>query len=141
LIEHSSLLGHLLGVRLAKTVLIVLLAFAWLPLSAHCKIETIPGLKWLACQPAGSAQSSPSSHCGTGCCSVESASYSAPANQSIHSDLNFVLLFVNVLAELTVDRPIELVVGPSSDPPPELLTTWQFVSRTALPARAPSIAS
>lgn len=127
--------------RLAKTALIVLLAFAWLPLSAHCKIETIPGFQWLACQSAGTTQSTASSHCDPGCCSVESASYRAPANQQFQADLNFAVLFVNVLAEFTVDRPIEFVVGPSSDPPPELLTTWQFVSRTALPARAPSIAS
>lgn len=127
--------------RLAKTVLIVLLAFAWLPLSAHCRIETFPGFEWLACQSGGNTQSTPSSHCDPGCCSVESASYRAPANQQFHADLNFVLLFVNVLAEISVERPIEFVVGPSSDPPAELITTWQFVSRTALPVRAPSIAS
>lgn len=127
--------------RLAKTALIVLLGFAWLPLTAHCKIETIPGFEWLACQPAGDTQSTPSSHCDPGCCSVESSSFRAPANQAVHADLSFVLLFVNLLAEFTVERPIEFVVGPSSDPPPELLTTWQFVSRTALPARAPSIVS
>jgi len=119
----------------------VLLAFAWLPLTAHCRIETIPGFEWLACQSAGRTQSTPSSHCDAGCCSVESSSYKAHEGQPLQSDLNFVLLFVNVLAELSVERPIEFVAGLSSDPPPELLTTWQFVSRAALPVRAPSIAS
>jgi hypothetical protein len=37
--------------------------------------------------------------------------------------------------------PVEVSVGVLTAAPPQLLKTWHFVSRTALPARAPSLAS
>lgn len=43
-----------------------------------------------------------------------------------------------LLHEVEFERPI---FESSNSPPPELVKTWQFCSRTALPVRAPSFAS
>lgn len=55
-------------------------------------------------------------------------------------DLADILALASVLlhqADLETGSSVEI----ASSPPPELGTTWQFSSRTALPARAPSFAS
>jgi hypothetical protein len=44
-------------------------------------------------------------------------------------------VFVGVVQQQQLEGP------PTTAPPPELRTTWQFSSRNALPARSPSILS
>ena len=122
-------------------MLALMLALAWAPLMSHCALETIPALHWMACQPAAGSESDANSHCDDGCCAAESSAYRAPAAQFIHLDFDSVLPLVNALDWLAVEPPSEFLLRPSSDPPPELLPTWQFVRRTALQPRAPSLAS
>ena len=122
-------------------MLALLLALAWAPLMSHCALETIPALHWMACQPAARSQSDANSHCDDGCCAAESSAYRAPAAQFSHLDVDSVQPLVNALARLAVEPPSEFLLRPSSDPPPELLPTWQFSHRTALQPRAPSLVS
>lgn len=58
----------------------------------------------------------------------------------VQEDLSkFFALSFSFLQQNSQERGTE--IGISGSPPLEFVTTWQFSSRTALPARAPSIAS
>lgn len=141
LLEDSRRWRHLLRVRTLRTMLIVALALLWVPLMSHCKLESIPGFEFLHC--ASDAQGSPANpgHCGAGCCSVESAKYQAPRNQETTPVVVVVILPCDLLSDLAQSLPPEVSLGILTAAPPELPTSWQFTSRTALPPRAPSLAS
>jgi hypothetical protein len=118
-----------------------LLAIAlWLPVTLHCELEAIPGFEFLACvtnQEADSAKS----HCEDSCCSVERAAYKI---DQVRQTLPMPELLPVVLATLL---NAEVVLSGRNFPeplvsaPPDLPRTWQFVSRAAVPPRAPSFAS
>jgi hypothetical protein len=142
LIEHSPLSCHLLRVRSVKTMLALLLALAWAPMMAHCTLETVSGLQFLRC--AADTQSSPANTdpCGdNGCCAVESANYQAPSHQQIVPVWAIALLPFDILGDLEPSPPPKVGRCHLSSAPPELSTAWQFISRTAPPCRAPSLAS
>jgi len=131
-----------MGVRYFRNTFFALAAFLWLPVSAHCQLETVPGLEFLACQSPSPATGNSNSHCAdSGCCSVERSEYTA--EQAPFSQPSPDLLVVKSEPVLTLPNtlPAEVSVGILTASPPELPTTWQFASRTALPVRAPSIAS
>jgi hypothetical protein len=136
--EHSPRSCHLLPVRSVKTMLALLLALAWAPLMSHCALEIIPAFHWLACKSGGNSEPGTTSHCGAGCCAAETSSYPAPAGRPVRLGLHVLPPLVNALARLAVAPPSEFLLRASSDPPPELLPTWQFAHRTALSPRAPS---
>jgi len=109
-------------------------------MTMHCQLESVPGLEFLACQTTHT--SNPDSHCGdTGCCAVEKSQYkteqirvSFPTPELLPMPYAPLLIPANSL-------PDEVRLGILTAAPPQLLMTWQFSFRTALPARAPSIAS
>jgi hypothetical protein len=127
------------GVRYFRNIIFALAAFLWLPASAHCQLESIPGLEFLRC--VSDTQNS-QGHCNdSGCCSAEKSQFkteqhrvSLPSPDFIPVPLTPVVNAANSLAE-------EVSVGVLTAAPPQLLKTWHFASRTALPARAPSITS
>jgi hypothetical protein len=129
-------------VRFFRNTFFALVAFIWLPASAHCQLETIPGLEFLHCAADMRAADGTRTDCGNnGCCAVEKSRYKAgqlgltvPSPALLPVSLLPVLDTVNTL-------PAEVSVGILTAAPPELLQTRHFISRTALPARAPSIAS
>lgn len=136
LFEHFSRWRIYLRVRSLKRVFVLLLALAWVPMMAHCNLEAIPGFQFLTCD---TSEASPDSHCGEGCCSFESSSYHVES-----SKLTPPIVFVTLLCDFLFFEPKDLGLDPERRPfaiPPELSKTWQFVFRTALPVRAPSIAS
>ena len=58
------------GVRRFHNLLFALAASLWLPASAHCQLETVPGFEFLRCSvDTGDAQQ-PAKDCSN-CCSVE----------------------------------------------------------------------
>jgi hypothetical protein len=61
------------GVRYFRNIIFALAASFWLPASAHCHLETIPGLEFLRCTADG--QSSKGDCKDNGCCSVEKSQY------------------------------------------------------------------
>lgn len=115
------------------------LTLAWLPVTAHCQMEALPGFEFLEC----ASHSAPSGDdCSeNGCCAVESSSYQA----SRHEDTNVAVVFLHEIprAAIAVDVSLQerIHLGILTAAPPELARSWQFVSRTALPVRAPSVAS
>ena len=120
--------------RVYKLTAMVFLVF-WVPITAHCNLEKIAGLEFLHC-PSDTPESS---NCeGDGCQTVESGSYKISDNSEL------VPRPVFCVVAYVMERPAEYVqplVDPLqllSSPPPDLPRIWQFVSRAAMPVRAPS---
>ena len=109
----------------------------WVPITAHCYLETIPGLEFFQC----AGDNGGTSDCkGEGCCVVESGFYKV----SEARDYVAVAPLLRVaVPPLLLDDSFATVEGPAGFEklPPELPRSWQFISRTALPVRAPSFAS
>jgi hypothetical protein len=124
-----------------KPVLLLLLAL-WLPVTLHCRLETISGLSFLVCcQHAGSAPHQDSDCEEDGCAAVESGGYKLEENPSFEVPC---LAFVAVLvfpaaADDTPAREPRVAVAALTAS--ELSQGWQFSFRAALPPRAPSFVS
>jgi hypothetical protein len=117
--------------KLTALVFLVL----WVPITAHCNLEKISGLEFLHCP----GETPESSNCeADGCQTVESGAYRIPDNSET------VALPIFCVAAYLMAEPVERVqplLGPfrlPSSAPPDLSRSWQFVSRAALPVRAPS---
>jgi hypothetical protein len=129
-------------VRTLRTWIVVLLAIAWVPLASHCRIEAVPGFEFFRCSADAQTSDQGGDPCkDSGCCTVESAKYQSPRQQEI--------IPINLVAILPADNfrileqslPADISLGILTAAPPELSASWQFSLRTALPVRAPSIAS
>ena len=129
-------------VRLLKTVVGWMLLLVWLPATSLCLVERAG---WLAnddCCPSSAPKSPPGKTSNdTTCCALASASYKADDYSHLHITAPLfigVLIFEAFTAEAergeTIRKADDLGL-------PTLLKTWQFTSRTALPPRAPSLAS
>jgi hypothetical protein len=123
-----------LGPRLFAFSVLVL----WLAATQHCRLENLPGLGFLKC----TTDTATSSECeGDGCCAVESAAYKPSDDQQVAAP-PAPLLVVLVVQEPRPDAPLgQACLETPTRLPPELPQCWQFISRTALPVRAPSLAS
>jgi hypothetical protein len=129
------------GVRLLRTILALLLAVAWMPLTEHCQLESLTGLAVLRCGPVEVGGAPDGSPChGESCCSWESGQYQLPPGQP---EVAAPLLAVSprVLAVEIEEAQAAAVGSFLMDAPPEPPRPWQFSLRAALPVRAPSIAS
>lgn len=125
--------------RYFRNIVFALAAFIWLPVSAHCQLESVPGFEFLRC--ATTSQNS-QGHCNDGgCCSVEKSQYKSEQQRATLASPIFLPAVLTPILDATHSLPAEVSVGILTAAPPELPTTWHFLSRTALPARAPSIAS
>jgi hypothetical protein len=110
-------------------------------MTLHCQLETIPGLEFLACQTTAPA-SKPDSHCDTGCCAAEKSQYNKSAQLRVTLPSPELLSILSApLLDLANALPDEVSIGILTAAPPGLTACWQFSFRTALPVRAPSLAS
>jgi len=129
-------------VRVLRNTLLLLLAAAWLPLTAHCRLEALPGLEFLQCADEQACQHESAPNSGGTCCSFESSEYFLPAHQpAVHPVLVLALPPFESPMELVRGLPASASLGVLTAAPPDLPSAWQFVFRTALPPRAPSFAS
>ena len=121
-----------------RTAFVIALAVLWVPITSHCKLELIPGLEFLHCV----GDTPTKSNCdGDSCQTVESGAYKTQDNDDI---VPLLVLTIDVLALVPSADASALEsgsIGVFTASPPELPNGWQFVYRTALPVRAPSIAS
>jgi hypothetical protein len=123
-------------------MLALMLSLAWVPLMSHCKLETVPGFQFLRCAFEDQAPAKAPGQCdGTSCCAVESGKYQAPGSQQIVPVFAFALLSFEIAADPGHSTPPQVTLGLLTVAPPDLSTTWQFTSRTAPLARAPSLLS
>jgi len=118
-----------------------LLAFLWLVQASHCHAGNIPGLDFLGCN-RNNAENEAHSCCGGTCKTIESRQTKTEEKKRLAAPQPESLPWLAAalaalrLSESDGDRSI-----PFAAVPPELPKCWQFLSRTALPVRAPSIAS
>ena len=112
----------------------LILALAWVPITSHCSWEDVVGGGLFKCAPA--AEQGDCSNDDDSCATVESASYKVPdAAPAVPAPLFAVVLF-------QLPAPVALLsqqIAPPTAAPPEIPAGWRFVSRTALPPRAPSL--
>jgi hypothetical protein len=128
-------------VRSLRLILTLLLALAWGPLAAHCRIESLTGLKMLRCSNVEEGAPVGDSHCeGDTCCSWESGQYRLPQGQM--PVLVPLLAVVPAVAQVIEDAAAaETKEVSANESPPGASKPWQFALRAALLVRAPSIAS
>ncbi|MDB6059511.1 MAG: hypothetical protein JWO95_3355 [Verrucomicrobiales bacterium] len=115
----------------------VLFVALWVPLTAHCSLEKLPGFSFLHCP-----SDTPDTQCNDDACqTIESGSYRISADSAVIA-LPAVCVFWTMLADLS--ESFSLSANGSLGPvlrPFDLPKQWQFVFRTALPVRAPSLLS
>lgn len=128
--------------RKLRTALIILLALAWVPLTSHCKLESLPGWEFLRCASEAPLTPEEGDPCDEdGCCAVEFAKYQSSRQQEIAPVLLLGILPADPLGALDPLHPVGAGLGIPTSLPPELPVSWQFSLRAALPVRAPSLAS
>lgn len=130
--------------RSLKNILFVLAAFVWLPMTSHCRLESIPGFEFLACLTENNCHGEQSSQNpapeDAGCCSVEKSEYKTEQFR-VTLPSPHLLAISSIPLDLANTLPPEVCIGILTAAPPGLAASWQFSSRTALPVRAPSLAS
>ncbi|HLP78537.1 MAG TPA: hypothetical protein VK327_16655 [Candidatus Paceibacterota bacterium] len=124
--------------RRFRNRLFALAAFFWLPVSAHCLLESVPGLEFLRCEPEASASHDPAKDCSS-CCSVEKSQYHAETIRVTVPD--FLPLIATPALPVVRVLPAEVSLGILTAAPPEFPASRHFLLRAALLPRAPSLAS
>jgi hypothetical protein len=129
--------------RLVRTLLFTLVA-AWLPVTLHCRLEAAGLFESADACCAGEESSVPDTDCKDDACpTVEDALYKESAHglnvaAPEATDCFACLALVALTSERTAAPTLS---PPRHGPPPELRVAWQFVTRAAPPARAPSLNS
>jgi hypothetical protein len=125
--------------RFLRSVFFALAALLWLPLSAHCQLETVPGFEFLQCidaQTPGDTDCNDSS-----CCAFEKSQYQSSQVRVTIPPPDLLPLLPVALIETRTTVSDEVSAAAFADAPPVLPKGWQFVFRVASPPRAPSFAS
>ena len=126
-----------MAVQAFKKISVIAFALLWAFLSAHCKLETVPGLAFLAC---AEKSSDAKSNCDDrGCCDFEATARNSDQSDIAGPPAIFTLLIL--LSPPNLDDRLSGGLPLPSTAPPDLPRSWQFLSRAALPPRAPSFIS
>ena len=135
-------MSSLVNVKWLRTMMTLTLAAVWLVATNHCKLELIPSLGFLVCCAHGDAAPHQDNDCDTdNCAAVEKSFYKSEDTQPSVTVPDFVLADSLTLSLDELARVSPVCFNLPAFAPPELPVTWQFSYRTALPPRAPSIAS
>lgn len=132
--------------RMIRTMLTLLLAIIWLPVSSHCLLtEVISGFESISCCAHSDTKNPPASHqddCATdACATVEGAQYKSSFQRVTVPVLDHHVLF-ELPAPLLTPLPLATISTHSAGDTLALLpAAWQFSVRTALPGRDPSFVS
>lgn len=128
--------------RYFRNMFFALAAFLWLPASAHCELASVSGLAFLACSSDANYLDKPCSDSDKcGCFAAEKSQYNAGQLRVTIPLPDFLIGSFVPLRDAVNSLPAEVSLGILTAAPPQLLKTWQFASRAALPVRAPSFAS
>lgn len=113
----------------------------WVLMSAHCLVEAVPGLNFLACATDAEHAAGESHGCDEECCPLEFAAFKAQRQPDLVTPP--VLKQVRPVAPLDSAREVSPKVcrDTATASPPEISPPWSWCSRTAFPIRAPSILS
>jgi hypothetical protein len=109
----------------------------WVPITAHCLLEKVPGLEFLHC----ASDTENNSNCQDECQTVESGFYKISDNSAIVPAPVFCMVAYCVIEPVDDLTLRSTWVGALDAVAPDLPRSWQFISRAALPIRAPSLLS
>jgi len=105
--------------------------------SSHAFLENLELIHGEAHHAESAAHSDFDHDAADGLCRIDSGICKV---QKSANELSFSHCVADVLASLlNYSQPSQLAPSELASPPPELVSTWQFSSRAALPARAPSL--
>ena len=122
--------------------MVSLMALSWVLMASHCKIEALPGFEFFRCAADVQSANGGGDPCQeTGCCSVESAHYHAPRQQETTPVVLVAMLSADNHVVVEQSSPKAAGPGIPTADPPDLSSSWQFLSRAALSPRAPSSVS
>jgi hypothetical protein len=109
----------------------MLLLVLWVPTTAHCALETVPGFEFLQCV----TDAAPEPDCDTdGCAQVENPTYKVPDSQvPLFPPLLVVLFELPTIEIAGQEHPFLATAAPR-----EITSRWQVFLRAALQPRAPS---
>jgi hypothetical protein len=126
--------------KLTKVFALLTLAL-WGLAAMHCTLEAVPGFDFLkSCCFVNSPPSSPKDCDSDGCGAVEDGGYRS--EEKTVSAPQPVLIPAVLSSVIEAPMPeLQTRFFVASKTPPELPKIWQFSHRTALPPRAPSIAT
>ena len=121
----------------------VLLIAIWLPAVLHCRIEGFLGLE--CCAEQGSHQSGKQKSCeGDICDALEAGVIKSSTDQITVAPAQVCLCLIcqAITPEfLPLSESSAFASFQETSAPPEIIQSWHFLSRTALPARAPDCVS
>lgn len=133
---------HLRLLKPFRNILGLIIAVGWVFLTSHCSLVAIPGFEFLRCVADSHESGDGSDPCkDSGCCPLESGQYQAPRSEETTPAVVVAILPNPEVSTLDNSLPVEVSLGILTTAPPELPKPWQFSLRTALPVRAPSLAS
>lgn len=127
-------------VRRFRNIWFALTAFLWLPAFGHCQLESLTGLEFLQCKEDVAGAHSSAQDC-TGCCAVEKSLFRTSQARLSTPQPDLFPIFFTALLTAEPEQPSTGDWLEQTSAPPELPQCWHFLSRTALPVRAPSFAS
>jgi hypothetical protein len=135
-----------MNVRSFKTLLTVLLLANWFACTAHCQLEKIRFFHEAGSHPSAGcpSDSESSGHADSRVCDWVTSGGLQAADIRIIAPEAVAAVLAPLFANDACDERLALNSGGViewSVAPPELVHTFQFALRTALPARAPSLAS
>lgn len=131
--------------RSVRQFLVLLLALLWVPLTAHCRIASLPGLEFLRCaeEPGQHHDNGKASDEDCGCCIQEHGKYGCSRWEDpvTRQSGDLVASFVGPAPGAPLPPPAGDGVLTAAPPSPPGEPSWAFTRRLALPVRAPSSAS
>ena len=140
-VERNPRPGMVTRMSGLRKILAMTLVLLWLPAVMHCRLETLPGLDFLACCDHGDVPPHQDEDCQQdGCASVESGLYKTQDERPrvVTPELGVaVTQAVPALERIIPAGSLPL----QSSAPPELRVRWQFAWRAALSPRAPTSVS
>jgi hypothetical protein len=139
--EQRLGIGSLVRVKLTKMIIVFAVLGLWLGAANHCRLENVPALKFLACNPQAKTAPHQDNGCEQdSCATVEKAAFKTlKANVAARSPM--LLLPATFVGTVRTEAQLDTSFEGFPALPPELPVTWQFSFRTAAPPRAPSFAS
>lgn len=130
------------AVHWIKAMVAFILAIVWLPAVSCCLVDASGLFAKRNCCAKEHSQTTPGpGHCDQPCGALASATYFPPPSQwFVMAPIDLPLFDCADVLSLTQPAVRANRSFPATAPP-ELAGHWQFAFRTALPARAPSLAS
>ena len=127
-------------VKVLRFIVGLTLLAAWLPATSHCLLGSVGAVADTCCEDGHESEPDPvqgNDDCGT-CSNVESGDYQLSAKDNLSFSFHSVLTW-DLELPAQPNGVLSATQHISGRAPPDLAVRWQFLTRTAIPGRAPAI--